>query len=51
MGLNQKLHDYNVSLEKEVSKRTKELTQIADKDSITGLLNRSSFDRNLAIFS
>jgi len=48
-ALNLKLQNYNTSLEKEVKKRTNQLTRVAEMDSITGLMNRSSFDKELEI--
>jgi len=45
--LNERLKNYNHSLEKEVSRRTEELEKMVKLDSITGLVNRYEFEQRL----
>ncbi len=45
--LNERLKNYNQSLEAEVSRRTQELEKMVKLDSITGLVNRYEFEQQL----
>ena len=45
--LNEKLKHYNHTLENEVSKRTLELEKLVKIDSLTGLVNRFEFEKQL----
>ncbi len=47
--LNEKLKHYSHVLEDEVAKRTQELEQMVKLDSLTGLVNRFEFERQLEI--
>ncbi len=45
--LNTQLTEYNETLEHEVDKRTRQLQKMATEDTLTGLLNRLAFERQL----